>query len=73
MKNLTMLSYPLYGVKVKYLEYTDIFREITGWAYARGICTGHLLQREKYSHYLFRGCFLRPVMIPVPHNPGKSG
>jgi len=25
MKNLIMLSYPFYGVKVKYLEYNDIF------------------------------------------------
>jgi hypothetical protein len=37
MENLVMLYYPLCGVKVKYLECTDIFKEIMRQVYLRGL------------------------------------
>jgi hypothetical protein len=50
MENLVMLYYPLCGVKVKYLECTDIFKEIMRQVYVRGLIRFSRRMAEREMH-----------------------
>jgi hypothetical protein len=60
-----MLSYPLYGVKVKYPEYTDIFREIAGWAFNPEFAVAIYYGLQILAATLVY-CFYHPVLLTGP-------